>query len=113
MAIGRPQMEEQIKGLQEGGATDEDPFTGPIDTSSIDPNVLRLMLLQANQPTYEERLEKYQQRLAPQASDVPKTDLYDVASALGSAILSSPSRNAYVGIGQGFLMLRRNLNKIK
>ena len=111
MAIGRPQMEEQIKGLQEGGATDEDPFTGPIDTSSIDPNVLRLMLLQANQPTYEERLEKYQQRLAPQATEVPKTDLYDVASALGSAILSSPSRNAYVGIGQGFSDVAQKLKQ--
>ena len=69
------------------------------------------MLLQANQPTYEERLEKYQQRLAPQASEVPKTDLYDVASALGSAILSSPSRNAYVGIGQGFSDVAQKLKQ--
>ncbi len=35
MAIGRPQMEEQIKGFAAGGAADKtDPFSGPIDLSS-------------------------------------------------------------------------------
>lgn len=103
MAIGRPQMEEQIKGLQEGGATDEDPFTGPIDTSSIDPNTLRLMIMQANQPTYESSFKKYQERLAPYSYEAPNMNIYDVASELGAAILASPkSGNVFEGIGRGF-----------
>jgi hypothetical protein len=103
MAIGRPQMEEQIKGFAPGGAADADPFSGPIDLSSIDPNTLRLMMMQANQPTYETSFDKYQQRLAPYAYQSPRLNIYDVASELGAAILATPKTgNVYEGIGRGF-----------
>ena len=104
MAIGRPQMEEQIEGFAEAGAVEKtDPFSGPIDLSSIDPNTLRLMMMQANQPTYETSFDKYQKRLAPYAYQSPKMGIYDLASDLGAAILATPkSGNVYEGIGRGF-----------
>ena len=73
MAIGRPQMEEQISSFATGGVAGVDPFSGPIDLSSIDPNTLRLMMMQANQPTYETSFDKYQQRLAPYAYQSPRS----------------------------------------
>ena len=103
MAIGRPQMEEQISSFATGGATGVDPFSGPIDLGSIDPNTLRLMMMQANQPTYETSFEKYQQRLAPYAYQSPRLNIYDVASELGAAILATPKTgNVYEGLGRGF-----------
>ena len=104
MAIGRPQMEEQIKGFAEAGAVEKtDPFSGPIDLGSIDPNTLRLMMMQANQPKYETSFDKYQQRLAPYAYQSPRLNIYDVASELGAAILATPKTgNVYEGIGRGF-----------
>jgi len=103
MAIGRPQMEEQISSFATGGATGVDPFSGPVDLGSIDPNTLRLMMMQANQPTYETSFEKYQQRLAPYAYQSPRLNIYDVASELGAAILATPKTgNVYEGLGRGF-----------
>ena len=104
MAIGRPQMEEQIKGFAEAGAVEKtDPFSGPIDLGSIDPNTLRLMMMQANQPKYETSFDKYQQRLSPYAYQAPNLNIYDVASELGAAILATPKTgNVYEGIGRGF-----------
>jgi hypothetical protein len=131
MAIGRPQMEEQIEGFAGAGAVEKtDPFSGPIDLSSIDPNTLRLMMMQANQPTFDDRIvqkrdltgkpivdeegkpvmqqveglfTKYQKRLAPYAYQSPKMGIYDLASDLGAAILATPkSGNVYEGIGRGF-----------
>ncbi len=104
MAIGRPQMEEQIKGFAEAGAVEKtDPFSGPIDLGSIDPNTLRLMMMQANQPKYETSFKKYQKRLAPYTYQSPRLSIYDVASELGAAILATPKTgNVYEGIGRGF-----------
>ena len=104
MAIGRPQMEEQIQSFATAGAVEKtDPFSGPVDLGSIDPNTLRLMMMQANQPTYETSFEKYQQRLAPYAYQSPRLNIYDVASELGAAILATPKTgNVYEGLGRGF-----------
>ena len=103
MAISRAQMEEQIKGFEPGGAVGADPFSGPIDLSGIDPNALRLEIMRLRQPTYEDRLEKYQRRLAPYAPEQRRLNFYDVASELGAAILATPATGTlYEGIGRGF-----------
>jgi len=113
MAIGRPQMEEQIKGFADAGAVEKtDPFSGPIDLGSIDPNTLRLMMLKQMQPDFETSYQKYQQRLAPYAAQQPRTSIYDVASQLGAAILESPrSGNVYEGIGRGFANVAQKIKQ--
>ena len=96
-------MEEQIKGFEPGGTVEADPFSGPIDLSGIDPNTLRLEIMRMRQPTYEDRLEKYQRRLAPYAPEQRRLNFYDVASELGAAILATPATGTlYEGIGRGF-----------
>jgi len=128
MAIGRPQMEEQIKGLQEGGEMDEDQLIdidaaklgseneNPFDSEQkiqdltlndpqqkIKTNFLISQLDAAtafnkNFPVFEERLKQY-------AYKAPDKSIFDLASALGGGILSAQEkgiRNPYVGIGVGF-----------
>jgi len=96
-------MEEQIKGFQDGGINNVDPFEGKIDLSGIDPNTLRLQIMRMGQPTYEERLKKFQSRLAPYAGEQRRLNFYDVASELGAAILATPATGGvYEGIGRGF-----------
>ena len=103
MAITRAQMEQQTKGSDAGGITEVNPFEGKIDLSGIDPNTLRLELMRMRQPTYEDRFEKFQSRLAPYATQGRRLNFYDVASELGAAILATPATGTvYEGIGRGF-----------
>ena len=113
MSIGRPQMEQQIKKYQTAGevVSEEDPFSGGIDLSQIDPTQL-MNLINAAQaragapvtaPSYEQSFDKYVQRLQPYTYQAPRMNIYDVASELGAAILATPATgNAFAGIGQGF-----------
>ena len=79
------------------------PFEGSIDLSNIDPNTLRLMMMQATRPDFETSLKKYQTRLAPLAYKAPNLTVFDVASELGAAILATPATgSAFEGIGRGF-----------
>jgi len=81
----------------------ENIFEGNIDLSNLDPNSLRLALLQASRPTFEDSFSKYQERLKPFAYQAPKINIYDIASELGAAILATPATGSvYEGIGRGF-----------
>jgi hypothetical protein len=120
MAIGRPQMEEQIKGFAEAGAVDKtDPFSGPIDLSGIDPSALMMMANYQRAQTdaataFPDNLKKYQERLAPYVYQAPQRDIFDLASTLGAGILSAQQkgvRNPYVGLGMGFSSFSQQLKK--
>jgi hypothetical protein len=115
-------MEQQIKKYQIGGdvVSQEDPFSGSIDLSQIDPNSLILLAAQdraASQTTpetFDANVERYQKRLMPLAYQAPKSDIFDLASELGAGILASQQkggRNPYVGIGVGFASLSQKLKK--
>jgi hypothetical protein len=111
--MGRPQMEQQVRKYQTAGevVSQEDPFSGGIDLSQIDPTQL-MNLINASQaragnplmfPSYEQSFDKYVQRLQPYTYQAPRMNIYDVASELGAAILATPATgNAFAGIGQGF-----------
>lgn len=106
-------MEQQIKKYQtgEGVVADEDPFSGGIDLSQIDPSALMNLFntsrVQAGSPvispSYEQSFDKYSERLKPYTYQAPRMNIYDVASELGAAILATPSTgNTFEGIGRGF-----------
>ena len=115
-------MEQQIKKYQTGEevVADEDPFSGGIDLSQIDPNALMLLMAQnkaaakTTPQAFESNVERYQQRLAPFSYQAPRKDIFDLASSLGAGILASQQRggrNPFVGIGEGFVGLSQQLRK--
>jgi len=136
MAIGRPQMDEQITSFATGGVADEemrrftpgdvadeDPFSGEVDLSGIDPSALMMMtnygraVQDASKP-FGARVKEYQEKLAPFAYQAPERDtfdlVFDLASTLGAGILSGQqqgSRNPYVGLGMGFRNFSQQLKK--
>ena len=115
-------MEQQIKKYQTGEevVADEDPFSGGIDLSQIDPTALMLLMAQnkaaakTTPQAFESNVERYQQRLAPFSYQAPRKDIFDLASSLGAGILASQQRggrNPFVGIGEGFVGLSQQLRK--
>ena len=106
-------MEQQIKKHQTGEevVAGEDPFSGGIDLSQIDPtalmNLLNTSRAQAGSPvispSYEQSFDKYLERLKPYTYQAPRMNIYDVASELGAAILATPATgNTFEGVGRGF-----------
>ena len=115
-------MEQQIKKYQteEEVVAEEDPFSGGIDLSQIDPTALMLLMAQnkaaakTTPQAFESNVERYQQRLAPFSYQAPRKDIFDLASSLGAGILASQQRggrNPFVGIGEGFVGLSQQLRK--
>ena len=115
-------MQQQIKKYQTAGevVSEEDPFSGGIDLSQIDPNSLLLLMAQnraaakTTPQAFESNVERYQKRLAPFSYQAPRKDIFDLASSLGAGILASQQRggrNPYVGIGEGFVSLSQQLKK--
>ena len=107
MAIGRPQMEEQIEGFKNGGgAEDTDPFSGGINFGGINKDLTSL---------YETDFEKYQSRLEPYTFQQKPLSIFDVATELGAAILATPKTgNVFEGIGTGFaeyVLTKRRMTK--
>jgi len=102
MAIGRPQMEEQIEGFENGGgAGDTDPFGGGIDFGGINKDLTSL---------YETDFEKYQSRLEPYTFQQKPLSIFDVATELGAAILATPKTgNVFEGIGTGFANISKRI----
>jgi hypothetical protein len=105
MTIGRPQMDKQIRGYQAGGPAEEeeDVFASSgVDTSSIDAQTA--MLLKALQPpSFEESQQKYASRLGGLYQPARRPNIYDLATQLGSSILSRPQdEGVFIGLGMGF-----------
>lgn len=105
MAISRAQIPEQIDVFQEGGGAESD--------SSM--KLLNELSKQFT-PDYEASFERYQERLAPYAYQRPKMNIFDVASELGSGLLSTPNtggNSLYVGVGLGFDRVSQRARKSK
>jgi hypothetical protein len=91
MAISRAQMEEQIKGFQEGGEADAfDPTQAISGTSSLDPRISALAQALAV-PDFEKRSQQYRDRLSSVYAPSKPANFYDLATDLGRAILSAPA----------------------
>jgi len=122
-------MDEQIKGMQLGGATGllyesekDDPFAVPglpqDIQDDIDRDLERLLKEQAQRaiaippaattpdieiPKFEENFPKYQARLKELMGPRESSSFYDLASTLGSAMLSAdPTAGAFRSMGAGF-----------
>ena len=129
MAIGRPQMEEQIRGFANGG-----PPTTVSDTEEIDKQLelireataLITAQNQARQSDPEQFLRKsgppdpalikeYNDMLTKQFGTSRRSNIYDLASTLGGAMLSAdPRTGAFRSLGQGFAkfgMEQKQLNQ--
>tara|TARA_R100001460_G_scaffold42946_1_gene79172 strand:+ start:136 stop:1692 length:1557 start_codon:yes stop_codon:yes gene_type:complete len=117
MAIGRPQMEEQIKGFAEAGAVD-----GTADMTDIDKQLelIREMtalvaarneqrrpdpsqFLRQSGPPDPKLIQEYNDMLTQKFGTSRRSNIYDLASTLGGAMLSAdPRTGAFRSLGQGF-----------
>ena len=117
MAIGRPQMEEQIKGFAEAGAVD-----GTADMTDIDKQLelIREMtalvtarneqrrsdpsqFLRQSGPPDPALIQEYNDMLTQKFGTSRRSNIYDLASTLGGAMLSAdPRTGAFRSLGQGF-----------
>ena len=63
---------------------------------------------------FDASFEKYKNRLAPYLSTSPRPTLYDLASDIGAALLSSdPTAGTFRGVGIGFSNFNKRLKKDK
>ena len=114
MAISRAQMEEQIKGFQEGGEADAfDPTQAISGTSSLDPRISALAQALAV-PDFEKRSQQYRDRLSSVYAPSEPANFYDLATDLGRAILSAPADTGPFGAaGAGFVAFSDRLKAAK
>ena len=117
MAIGRPQMEEQIKGFAEAGAADGTPDMTDIDKQL---ELIREMtalvtarneqrrsdpsqFLRQSGPPDPKLIQEYNDMLTQKFGTSRRSNIYDLASTLGGAMLSAdPRTGAFRSLGQGF-----------
>jgi hypothetical protein len=115
MAIGRPQMEEQIKGFAEAGEVES-----VTDTSNIDDQAAFLRqafadalqeerkrnpsaFLRQPQPPDPRLVEEYNQMLKQNFGSSKKSNIFDLASTLGASMSAAdPTTGAFRSLGQGF-----------
>ena len=110
MAIGRPQMEEQIKGYAEAGAVDKtDPFADGSTPPSINPQMdyvrQQMDTLRTYRPEivpdYTEAYSRYLNILQPLTERSPKPSIYDLASSLSKGLTAQAQSSAPPSIGFG------------
>ena len=117
MAIGRPQMEEQIKGFAEAGAVESTADMADIDKQL---EVIREMtnlvtaqnearrsnpaqFLRQSGPPDPALIQEYNDMLTQKFGTSRRSNIYDLASTLGGAMLSAdPRTGAFRSLGQGF-----------
>ncbi|MAL08082.1 MAG: hypothetical protein CMF74_00255 [Maricaulis sp.] len=117
MAIGRPQMEEQIKSFATAGAVDGTPDMTDIDKQL---EVIREMtalvtaqnearrsdpsqFLRQSGPPDPKLIKEYNDMLVKNFGTSRRSNIYDLASTLGGAMLSAdPRTGAFRSLGQGF-----------
>ena len=110
MAIGRPQMEEQIKGYADAGAVDKtDPFADDSNPPSINPQMdyvrQQMDMLKTYRPQivpdYTEAYSRYLNILEPLTERSPKPSIYDLASSLSKGLTAQAQSSAPPSIGFG------------
>ena len=110
MAIGRPQMEEQIKGYADAGAVDKtDPFADDSNPPSINPQMdyvrQQMVMLKTYRPQivpdYTEAYRRYLNILQPLTERSPKPSIYDLASSLSKGLTAQAQSSAPPSIGFG------------
>jgi hypothetical protein len=110
MAIGRPQMEEQIKGYADAGAVDKtDPFADGSTPPSINPQMdyvrQQMDTLRTYRPEivpdYTEAYSRYLNILQPLTERSPKPSIYDLASSLSKGLTAQAQSSAPPSIGFG------------
>ena len=139
MAISRAQMEEQLKGFENGGLASVDIFEDftsgtdlkPLDMTQFeedDDPIARLETaiteaLKADQAkrdaevanktkTFSTRFDDYVSKLTPLFSTPQKPTLFDLASDVGAAMLSAdPTAGAFRSAGAGFAAFNERLKK--
>jgi hypothetical protein len=139
MTIGRPQMYQNVKGYEEGGAaggivdleTDQSLAPPPVesvslvtpnnpvppvpvlatDTGSIDAQTKMLMDL-LGPKDYDAQRGMYEKRFSSLIPSRRRLNFYDLASELGAAILSRPQdEGVWTGVGVGFNNFQRRLSQ--
>lgn len=139
MSISRSQLEEQIRGFAGGGSAfdpinilrepEPDPFAVPAlpedIQSDIDKDLEDLLREQAAKlateaatkptepsievPDFDERFNLYQDRLGKLMGQRDRSNFYDLASTLGSAMLSAdPTTGAFTSMGKGFAQFAKD-----
>jgi len=110
MAIGRPQMEEQIKGYADAGAVDKtDPFADDSTPPSINPQMdyvrQQMDMLKTYRPEivpdYTKAYSRYLNILQPLTERSPKPSIYDLASSLSKGLTAQAQSSAPPSIGFG------------
>jgi len=110
MAISRAQMEEQLKGFENGGINDVDPFgdTTTMPTDPTDPFALFGMPTQEKITEYSDLLKA----LGRQETRTNQQKFYDLASTVGQAMLTAdPRAGAFRSLGLGLAQFSENERK--
>jgi len=106
MSISRSQIPNQIDAFAPGGEVTESVNPPRFTQDNI--NELRDLLTQAKETTFAQDVDRYKLRLNEFSPKPEKMNIYDIASELGAAILSTPNTggaSAFTALGVGFSKL--------
>ena len=131
MTIGRPQMEKQIRGYNEGGAAQDEATLSEIADGPKEPLTLEQRiklalgelraarnspLISATPKTFDTDFAKYKAQLKGILGGgvTARPSIWDMLSDLGAGVLSEdPSAGAYRGLGKGFSLFNERAKKIR
>jgi hypothetical protein len=108
MTIGRPQMDKQIRGYNQGGIADLDAFeptesgSSSADYDSKLKEIMSLMSARSSTAPSKESIGAYEKQLRDIYGPRRERNFYDMASSVGAAMLrADPTAGAFRSLGLG------------